>query len=168
LEVSESIILEGELEAVFAYVAEFANAERWDPGVRSSEKLTAGPLSVGDRYRVAALLGGIPTPMDYEVIALNPPLSVTLRGKTAQCTTHDRIEFSAVEGGTRVHWHLRLEFSGASAAIARLVRPLVRRFLDRLAHTALDGLERTWNREHGARGPQGAVSTASSIITANR
>jgi hypothetical protein len=37
------------VEAAFAFVADFANATRWDPGVASSEQTTDGPVGVGTR-----------------------------------------------------------------------------------------------------------------------
>jgi hypothetical protein len=34
-------------EAAFAFVADFANAMHWDPGVVTSERLDVGPVGVG-------------------------------------------------------------------------------------------------------------------------
>jgi len=49
----------------FAYIAEFANAEIWDPGTLESRRIDAGPLGVGARYAVTVKVGGSSAPMTY-------------------------------------------------------------------------------------------------------
>ena len=52
------------LDEAFAFVADFANAERWDPGVASSIRMDPGPVGVGARYRLGVRMGGRVSPMD--------------------------------------------------------------------------------------------------------
>ena len=40
------------IDDVFAYVADFANSMHWDPGTATSERIDAGPVGLGARYRL--------------------------------------------------------------------------------------------------------------------
>ncbi len=44
------------LEETFALIADFANAQRWDPGVATSVRLDPGPVGLDARYRLDAPL----------------------------------------------------------------------------------------------------------------
>ena len=57
------------LEETFAYVADFANSQEWDPGVASAERLDDGPVGVGARYRLGVRLGRRVAPMEYRITA---------------------------------------------------------------------------------------------------
>jgi len=43
-------------DEAFAFVADFANAMHWDPGVATSEAVDQGPVGVGSRYRLGVRL----------------------------------------------------------------------------------------------------------------
>ena len=51
------------LEPTFDFVADFANAERWDPGVFRSTRLDDGPLRQGSRFALDVRLGQRIAPM---------------------------------------------------------------------------------------------------------
>src|SRR5574338_648511 len=65
----------------FAFVADFANAERWDPGVATSIRLDDGPVRVGATYRLGIRMGGRVAPMEYEITRLEPGHRVVLAGR---------------------------------------------------------------------------------------
>ena len=46
------------IDEAFAFVADFANAAAWDPGVASAERIDDGALGVGARYRLGVRMGG--------------------------------------------------------------------------------------------------------------
>jgi len=64
------------------FVADFANAERWDPGVASSVRSDPGPVGVGARYRLGIRMRGRVVPMDYVVTAYDPPKPTFLGTRT--------------------------------------------------------------------------------------
>ena len=68
------------LDEAFAFIADFANAERWDPGVASSVRSNPGPVGVGARYRLGIRMSGRVVPMDYAVTAFEPPRAGRARG----------------------------------------------------------------------------------------
>ena len=37
---------------LFAYMANFSNADEWDPGVSGAEELNPGPPALGSTYRL--------------------------------------------------------------------------------------------------------------------
>ncbi len=39
-------------EDAFAFIADFANSQVWDPGVATAERIDPGPVGLGARYKV--------------------------------------------------------------------------------------------------------------------
>jgi carbon monoxide dehydrogenase subunit G len=132
------------LDDAFAFVADFANAERWDPGVASSVRTNPGPLAVGARYHLGVRLGGRVAPMDYEVTAFEPSRRVVLTGRGSGIEAVDEIAFIATAVGTRIDYTADIRLvgllrlagpfaGGALAGVARRAREGMRVALDQLA-----------------------------------
>jgi hypothetical protein len=49
------IVVAGDRDSAFDYMADFANAAEWDPGIAESRRLTPAPTQVGIRFDVIAL-----------------------------------------------------------------------------------------------------------------
>jgi carbon monoxide dehydrogenase subunit G len=126
------------LEAAFSFVADFANAERWDPGVASSEQTTEGPLGVGTRYRLGVRMRGRVSPMDYEVTAYEPNRRVVLRGSGSGVAATDEIRFEPTPTGTRLHYVADIRLRGLLA----LATPFAGGTFREIAHNARDGMQR--------------------------
>ncbi len=135
------------LADAFAFVADFANAQRWDPGVASSIQTSAGPVGVGTQYLLGIRMRGSVSPMTYEVTAFEPGRRVVLRGTGSGIAATDDISFAATPSGTRIDYvaDIRLRgllalatpFTGATfRGIARNARDGMQRALDDLAATA--------------------------------
>ena len=60
-------------EEAFEYLADFANAREWDPGVVEGENLTGQPLGPGSRFGLVSRFLGRRVPLEYRVIAFEPP-----------------------------------------------------------------------------------------------
>jgi carbon monoxide dehydrogenase subunit G len=131
--------------AAFAFVADFANASRWDPGVAWSERADGGDeLAVGARYRLGVRVAGRIAPMEYRVVELVPDRRVVLEGEGSGVSAVDEISFQSTERGTLVDYRadIRLRgwlrvvepFAGAAfAKIARDARSGMQQALDKLA-----------------------------------
>jgi carbon monoxide dehydrogenase subunit G len=132
----EELEVDRPLEEVFAFVGDFSNAERWDPGVASSSALTEGPVRVGSRYDLTVLFNGRRLPMTYEVTALDPPNRVELRGSGSTVNALDDIRFEATERGTRIRYTADLRLRGP----LRLAEPLLRRRFDEVGRRAMAGM----------------------------
>ncbi len=146
------------LERAFAFVADFANAERWDPGVATSVRTNAGPVGVGARYRLGVRMGGRIVPMDYEVTAFDAPRRRGPRGLVAAGSDAiDEIRFS------RDRWRARgsttWPTSGWSACSASSRRSPAARSA-RIGRDARLGMERALERRR--RGPDERWTSRSS------
>ena len=124
------------LEEVFAYVSDFSTTAEWDPGVRSAHQLGSEPIGEGTRFTVEVLFLGRVLPMEYEIIAYDPPHRVELQGTNSNSTARDIITFEAVQERTRITWFLDIELHGPVS----LLQPLMGLPLRRLGRKALDGL----------------------------
>lgn len=126
------------VETAFAFVADFANAERWDPGVASSEAMDGGPVRVGSRYRLGVRVRGRVSPMVYEVTAFEPNRRVVLEGTGAGVAATDEIRFEATADGTRIDYVADIRLRGLLA----LATPFTGGAFRRIASDARDGMQR--------------------------
>lgn len=134
----------------FAYIADFANAMHWDPGVASSEQIGDGPVAVGSRYRLGVRLGGRVAPMDYTISTLEAPHRVVLVGEGSGVSAIDDIRFSADGTGTRIDYTADIRLGG----LLRLVQPFLGRAFTNLGRNALAGMKRTLDARAAAGGDQ--------------
>ena len=134
----------------FAYVADFANSREWDPGVASAERLDAGPVAVGSRYRLGVRMGGRVAPMDYRITVLDVPRRVVLVGSGSGVSAIDDIRFASTPAGTRIEYTADIRLGGWK----RLVQPLLGASFRRIGRDAADGMRRTL-AERAARAAAG-------------
>jgi carbon monoxide dehydrogenase subunit G len=130
-------------EEVFDYVANFANTEEWDPGVKSARQVGDGPIGVGTRYDVVSEFGSSQIPMVYEIVEYEPHRRVVLSGHGDTITAVDTIVLEAIDGGALVDYTADLTFENWIKYVDPLVAPVMRRLVGK---KALDGLVETLNR----------------------
>jgi len=126
------------IDEAFAFVADFANSEHWDPGVASSVRTNPGPVGVGARYRLGVRMRGKVVPMDYEVTAFEPGRRVVLDGSGSGVAAVDDIRFEATPSGTRIDYVADIRLQGLMA----LLTPFAGGALARIARDARDGMQR--------------------------
>ncbi len=127
------------IDETFAYVADFANARVWDPGVATAEPIDAGPVGVGTRYRLGVRLGGRVAPMEYRITVFEPPSRVVLVGSGSGVSAVDEIRFERTDAGTRIDYTADIRLGG----LLRLVQPFLGRAFTNLGRNAVDGMQRT-------------------------
>jgi dehydrogenase/reductase SDR family member 12 len=132
----ETRYIDRPLGEVFAFTADFANAERWDPGVVSSRRVDDGPLGVGAQYEVMVAFGSREFPMMYEISEYDQDARVVLVGKGDALDAVDEIRFGPRDGGTLVDYIADFTFHNW----VRFVVPLMSPVLKRVGTKALDGL----------------------------
>lgn len=143
------------LDDTFAFVADFANAMHWDPGVATSERLDNGPLRVGARYRLGVRMRGRVAPIEYRVSVLEPPRRVVLLGEGSGVSAVDDIRFEGTsDGGTRIEYAADIRLSG----VARLAQPLLGGTFAKIARDALEGMQRALDARVGATVAAGSGS----------
>ncbi|TGN63033.1 polyketide cyclase [Nocardioides eburneiflavus] len=129
-------------EVAHAYLADFRNAEAWDPGTKSCER-TGGDGGVGTTYRNVSSFLGREVVVTYTTAELAPPTRVHLRGTNEQFEGHDIFEIRAAGAGSEVTYTARMSFSGLS----RLASPLVQAYLPVLARMTVDQLRDCLDRQ---------------------
>ena len=125
-------------DEAFAFVADFANAQHWDPGVATSERLDAGPVALGARYRLGVRMAGRVAPMEYRITAFDPPHRVVLDGAGSGVAAVDDIRFEATPTGTRIEYTADIRLRG----LLRLLAPFTGGSFARIARDARDGMQR--------------------------
>ncbi len=122
----------------FALIADFANAQRWDPGVATSERLDPGPVGPGARYRLGVRMRGRVAPMEYRITTFEPSRRVVLTGSGSINSAVDEIRFEPASDGTRIDYTADIHLGGWM----RLVEPLAGGAFRKIARDALDGMKR--------------------------
>ena len=138
----ETRTIDRPLSEVFAFTADFSNAEKWDPGVASSRRVGDGPPGVGSRYDLMVSFGSSKFPMTYEITELDLDARVVLMGRGDTIEAVDEIRFEARDGGTHIDYTADLSFTNWIRFVAPLMSPL----LARVGERALDGLVETLER----------------------
>src|SRR5690349_6601105 len=123
------------LPAAFEFIADFANAERWDPGVASSVQVDPGPVGVGTRYQLGVRVRGKVAPMAYQVTTYEPNQRVVLRGSGSGVEAVDDIRFEATPSGTRIDYVADIRLRGVMA----LATPFAGSTFRAIARNARDG-----------------------------
>ena len=130
------------LDQAFAFVADFANAEKWDPGVATSDRVNPGLVGLGARYRLGVRMGGRVSPMDYEITTFGPSSRVVLTGTGSGVEAVDDIRFEATETGTRIDYVAEIRLRG----LMRLAGPFAGGAFAKIARNARDGMQRALDR----------------------
>jgi carbon monoxide dehydrogenase subunit G len=126
------------IDETFAFIADFANSSQWDPGVATSERIDAGPVGLGARYRLGVRLAGRVAPMEYRITTFEPPTRVILAGEGSNVSAVDEIRFEATPAGTSIDYTADIRLGGWM----RLIQPFVGGAFKKVAKDALGGMQR--------------------------
>jgi hypothetical protein len=127
------------IDETFAYVADFANSQVWDPGVATAQRMDAGALGVGSRYRLGVRLGSRVAPMEYQITVFEPSTRVVLVGSGSGVSAVDEIRFERTGAGTRIDYTADIRLGG----LLRLIQPFLGPAFANLGRNAVDGMQRT-------------------------
>ncbi|WP_344422445.1 SRPBCC family protein [Pseudonocardia ailaonensis] len=124
-------------DEAIAYLADFTNAEAWDPGTVSCVRTDAGPVRVGATWHNTSKILGSDTELDYRLEHLDDT-TVRLVGENKTATATDVITVVAVAGGTEVTYDATVELHGA----AKLAAPLMQLEFEKLGRQTVEGIQR--------------------------
>jgi uncharacterized protein YndB with AHSA1/START domain len=96
------LVIDRPVEAVFAFLADSENAPQWYAALDTVDKLTAGPVRQGTRYRMTRTLPQGTVVNVVETTELVPGERVTLESRTGPTPFTYRYDLSPAAGGTRV------------------------------------------------------------------
>lgn len=134
-------------DVAVAYLADFGNAEEWDPGTVSCTRIGDGPVERGARWRNVSRILGRETELDYELVEKRQD-GVTFEGRNDTATSTDRIDVHSVPGGSQLVYRATIRFHG----VARLADPLMRLVFERLAGKTVDQMTQALERHAEQRG----------------
>jgi carbon monoxide dehydrogenase subunit G len=126
------------VDEAFAFVADFANAQHWDPGVATSERIDEGPVGLGARYRLGVRMRGRVAPMEYRITTWEPTSRVVLTGEGSNVSAVDEIRFEPAGSGTRIDYTADIRLGGWM----RLAQPFAGGAFRKIATDALGGMQR--------------------------
>ena len=125
----------------FAYMADFANARRWDPSVSEARRVDEAPLGLGSAFDLVARFAGRDVPLRYEIVEYDSPRRVVLAARRPKFSSRDTITVEPAGDGSIVHYDATLAFGG----LGRLLDPVMQRVFDRVGARATLGLQTALN-----------------------
>lgn len=136
------------IEEAFAYLADFANSQEWDPGVASAERIGSDEIGVGTRFRLGVRQGDRVVPMEYRITDFDQPSRVVLAGSGSGINAVDELRFERSGNGTIVDYTADIRLDG----FLRLVQPFLGGTFRRIAADASGGIRSTLAARAAARG----------------
>jgi hypothetical protein len=128
-------------DRVYAFLADFENAEEWDPGTVECRRLE-GDGGVGTRYRNVSSFLGRKTTLEYVTTELEPARFVHFTGHNEQFTGHDRLRLEASGAGTQVTYDAEFAFHGVSMVAVPLVAAYLPFLANKTVRQLADRLDR--------------------------
>ncbi|QIK74961.1 SRPBCC family protein [Nocardioides piscis] len=139
--VSRTFTTKASPEAAFAYLADFSNAEEWDPGTKTCTRVS-GDGGVGTVYHNVSSFLGREVEVDYTAVEVEEPTRIHMHGKNEQFDGHDVLGVRAHPDGAEISYTAQFGFSG----VARFAAPLVAAYLPHLATKTIDQLRECLDR----------------------
>jgi uncharacterized protein YndB with AHSA1/START domain len=115
------IVIDRPLEEVFDYVADQSNEPQYNPQMVRAEKITAGRVGVGTRFRSAVGSRGRTADMLIEVTSYDRPRRLASATTMRQAEISYTLTFEPAGTGTRMRWSGLVRPKGAY----RLLGPLI-------------------------------------------
>ncbi len=134
------------VDDAFDFIADFANAQVWDPGTVSSRSHGDEPPGPGACYDLEVRMGGRVAPMEYRVHEYQRPHRVVLVGKGANVDAVDEIRFGRVGDRTVIEYTADIRLGGW----LRLVEPFLGGTFAKIGRDAAAGMERTLEARRGS------------------
>jgi carbon monoxide dehydrogenase subunit G len=130
------------IDEVFAYAANFANSQDWDPGVESAVQMTDGPIGTGTTFDLTGNFGPGKVKMSYQITEFEPTQRGVLHGSGKGFKARDEMTFESVEEGTLINYIADITLTNA----LRYLGPLLNGSFRRMGEKALDGLAQTLSK----------------------
>ena len=103
----------GDLDSVWAYLADYTTTEEWDPPTKSTRRVE-GDGGIGTTYLNVSTFLWKETEATYTVVAHEPPRRLELEGEASSMGLHDTI--TVEQDGADVVVRYRAEFHPQGAA----------------------------------------------------
>lgn len=138
LPVERAFWTQASVEDAFAFLGDFRNAERWDPGTETCE-LTSGPVGPGATYRNVSTFLGRSVELTYTTLGYEPDSALHFQGQNKSFRGDDFLRLESSGVGTRITYRAEFELLGLS----KLASPVVAAYLPRLADKTIRQMKQT-------------------------
>lgn len=130
-----------DVETVVNYLADFGNAEQWDPGTQSCVRVGDGPVGVGASWHNVSEFNGRQTELEYRLDMMEPGHLVFV-GENKTATSTDEIRVVPAGSGSKITYRSEVVFHG----IAKVAGPFVQHEFERLGDKTVEGITREVGR----------------------
>jgi hypothetical protein len=120
----------------FAFMSDFSNAARWDPGVLSAQRLDVGEVRVGSSFDLTVAFARRKMTLRYAVRSLTAQHQVVFAASTSTLESVDTLTFEDLGDACRMTYDADLRFTG----IAAVANPLLALGFRRIGDRARDSL----------------------------
>ncbi|MFD5830932.1 SRPBCC family protein [Lentzea sp. NPDC060358] len=127
--VSRTFTVQPSPAVVVPYLADFGNAEQWDPGTERCTREDAGPVRVGSSWHNTSKIAGISTELTYTLEQLTGD-RVVLVGRNDTATSTETIDVVPEGTGSKITYTNELHFHGA----AKLATPIAKVVFEKLGN----------------------------------
>jgi carbon monoxide dehydrogenase subunit G len=138
--VSRTFSVDAPPEVVIPYLADFGNAEQWDPGTVRCVRIDDGPVAVGASWHNTSRIAGITTELTYTLEQLTDE-RIVLVGRNDTATSTETIVVARSAPGSSITYTNEVQFNG----VARLAGPLAKIVFERLGDDTEKQLAETLN-----------------------
>ena len=135
------VIIRRPVDEVFDFVADERNEPTYNPNMLVSEKVTAGPIGNGTRFRATIRSVGRPVGMQIEYTAFHPPHLIASTSRMSAADFSGTLTFDPTPAGTRLGWSWQARPKGAMRLLAPIFGPIGARQERRLWRSLRDHLE---------------------------
>ena len=126
------ILINRPVEQVFDYAADQRNELIYNPRMMQSEKITAGPIGVGTRFRATARSGRRVLEMLIEVTEYDRARRLGSRTVMPSVEVNGGLTFEPVDAATRMSWSWEVSPKGPLRLLGPLAARLGRRQEERI------------------------------------
>jgi carbon monoxide dehydrogenase subunit G len=135
--VSRTFPVDKPADVVVRYLADFSNAEEWDPGtVHCTRADGGGPVTVGSTWTNVSKVLGRETTLDYRLERLDSD-HITLVGTNKTATSTDDITVRADGRGSTITYDAKIDMHG----VAVIATPLMKIVFERLGNETRDRMQ---------------------------
>lgn len=117
-------------ERAFALMADFSNAEHWDPATLESRQLNDVPVGLGARFELKMKIFGRENEIEYEIMEFDSPRRVVLRGENSGSVSIDTITVEPDGDGSAVTYRADVTMKGGFKVIGPLFGPVFKKMGD--------------------------------------
>ena len=126
---------------LFDYLADFTNAEAWDPGTKSAKRLDDGKIGVGSEFELIVEFAGRESPFVYRITEYDRPGSLVIEADSDAVHLTDTMTCTSGGQGSNLNYDARLDLKGWRKVTA----PVMAVLFNRLCEKGKGGLQRELN-----------------------